>query len=90
MQISGLSARTGVSIASLKYYLREGLLMPGAPTSATRAEYDEGHVALGCLESRARREPLEDQVDPAVAAGERDVAGTGDLTPDVALDGTAQ
>ena len=45
MQISGLSARTGVSIASLKYYLREGLLMPGAPTSATRAEYDEGHVA---------------------------------------------
>ncbi|MFV0429935.1 MAG: MerR family transcriptional regulator [Arachnia sp.] len=45
MQISELSAATGVSVASLKYYLREGLLMPGIPTAATRATYTDMHVA---------------------------------------------
>lgn len=44
MRISELSERTGVSIPTLKYYLREDLLMPGTPTSATRAEYDAEHV----------------------------------------------
>lgn len=44
MRISELSDRTGVPLATVKYYLREGLLMPGVATSATRAEYDEAHV----------------------------------------------
>ena len=44
MLISELSARTGVAVATLKYYLREGLLMPGTPTSATRASYADEHV----------------------------------------------
>lgn len=44
MLISELSARTGVAVATLKYYLREGLLMPGTATSATRASYAEEHV----------------------------------------------
>lgn len=44
MQVSELSARSGVTVPTLKYYLREGLLMPGEPTSATRATYGEDHL----------------------------------------------
>ena len=44
MLVSQLVARAGVPLPTVKYYLREGLLMPGASTSATRAEYDESHV----------------------------------------------
>jgi DNA-binding transcriptional MerR regulator len=44
VRISELADETGVSIPSLKYYLREGLLHPGRPVSATRAEYDDSHV----------------------------------------------
>ncbi|HEY5858540.1 MAG TPA: MerR family transcriptional regulator [Aldersonia sp.] len=44
MWVSELVERSGVPLASIKYYLREGLLMPGAATSATRAEYDETHL----------------------------------------------
>lgn len=44
MRISELSQRTGVSVATLKYYLREGLVPAGAPLSATRADYGESHV----------------------------------------------
>ncbi len=45
MRISGLAAASGVSVATIKYYLREGLLPPGERTSATQARYDETHVA---------------------------------------------
>ena len=44
MRISELSARSGVSVATLKYYLREGLLPPGQATSATTATYDDAHL----------------------------------------------
>lgn len=44
MRMSQLAERTGLSIATLKYYLREGLLHPGEAQGATRAAYDEGHV----------------------------------------------
>lgn len=44
MRISELAEVSGVSIPTLKYYLREGLLMPGEPTSRTRAEYGPQHV----------------------------------------------
>ncbi|GAB3660764.1 MerR family transcriptional regulator [Nocardioides korecus] len=44
MRISELAEATGVALPTLKYYLREGLLMPGVSTSRTRAEYDEAHV----------------------------------------------
>jgi DNA-binding transcriptional MerR regulator len=44
MLISELSARTGVPVATLKFYLREQLLMPGVRLSATRADYGEEHV----------------------------------------------
>jgi DNA-binding transcriptional MerR regulator len=44
VRISELSDRTGVSIPTLKYYLREGLLHAGETQSATRAVYDDTHV----------------------------------------------
>jgi len=44
MRISELGEATGVPVHTLKYYLREGLLMPGRATSRTRAEYGDEHV----------------------------------------------
>ena len=44
MRISELAETTGVPVPTLKYYLREGLLMPGEATSRTRAEYGPQHV----------------------------------------------
>lgn len=45
MRISELAARTGVPVGTVKFYLREGLLPPGEPTSATQAQYGEQHLA---------------------------------------------
>ncbi|MFD1937386.1 MerR family transcriptional regulator [Nonomuraea mangrovi] len=44
MRMSQLSAESGVAIATIKYYLREGLLHQGEQVAATRAEYDESHL----------------------------------------------
>ncbi|MFF9336223.1 MerR family transcriptional regulator [Streptomyces albogriseolus] len=44
MRISELSRHSGVSIPTIKYYLRDGLLPAGRPTAANQAEYDEDHV----------------------------------------------
>ena len=44
MRISELSERSGVTIATLKYYLREGVLHAGELQGATRAVYDESHL----------------------------------------------
>ncbi|MFG2334334.1 MerR family transcriptional regulator [Streptomyces sp. NPDC048604] len=44
MRLSELSRRSGVSVATVKYYLREGLLPPGTPVTARQAEYGEEHV----------------------------------------------
>lgn len=44
MWMSELSERSGVAVATIKFYLREGLLPPGEATGATRATYDEDHV----------------------------------------------
>jgi DNA-binding transcriptional MerR regulator len=44
VRISELAERTDVPVHTLKYYLREGLLMPGRATGRTRAEYGEEHV----------------------------------------------
>ncbi|WP_326600531.1 MerR family transcriptional regulator [Streptomyces sp. NBC_01803] len=44
MRLAELSKRSGVSTATIKYYLREGLLPPGERVSATQAEYDEEHL----------------------------------------------
>ena len=44
MQLKELSERTGISPASIKFYLREGLLPAGQSVHATRAEYSPQHV----------------------------------------------
>ncbi|GAA1963317.1 MerR family transcriptional regulator [Microbacterium deminutum] len=44
MRISELSAATGVSVPTIKYYLREGLLFEGVRTSPTQADYADEHV----------------------------------------------
>lgn len=45
MQISELSERSGVTVATIKYYLREGLLPPGSKISERQADYGDHHVA---------------------------------------------
>ena len=44
MRMSELSRRSGASVTTIKYYLREGLLPAGRQTAATQAEYDEQHL----------------------------------------------
>jgi DNA-binding transcriptional MerR regulator len=44
MRIAELSRRSGVSIPTIKYYLREGLLPPGEATGRNQARYDERHL----------------------------------------------
>jgi DNA-binding transcriptional MerR regulator len=44
MRLAELSERSGVSTATIKYYLREGLLRPGRRISTTQADYDDSHL----------------------------------------------
>lgn len=42
--MSELASASGLPVATVKYYLREGLLPPGEATGATRARYGDEHV----------------------------------------------
>lgn len=44
MWMAELASRSEVSVATIKYYLREGLLPAGVAAGATRSVYDEAHV----------------------------------------------
>jgi DNA-binding transcriptional MerR regulator len=44
MLVSELAERADVPLATVKYYLREGLLAPGETTGPRRAEYDDAHL----------------------------------------------
>jgi DNA-binding transcriptional MerR regulator len=44
MQLKLLSSRSGVSSASIKFYLREGLLPPGSTAASPRADYTQAHL----------------------------------------------
>jgi DNA-binding transcriptional MerR regulator len=44
MRLAELSERSGVSVATIKYYLRERLLRPGHQVNTTTSEYDEEHL----------------------------------------------
>ncbi|MFI5980422.1 MerR family transcriptional regulator [Streptomyces sp. NPDC051555] len=44
MRLADLSEQSQVSLATIKYYLREGLLAPGRRINATQAEYDASHL----------------------------------------------
>jgi DNA-binding transcriptional MerR regulator len=67
MRIGELSRRTGATVPTLKFYLREGLLPRGAATGPTQAEYDEKHV---------RRVRL---IRALVTVGGQSIAATRDL-----------
>ncbi|WDZ83306.1 MerR family transcriptional regulator [Micromonospora cathayae] len=45
MRISELGRRSGLPVATIKFYLREGLLPPGTRTARNQAEYDQSHLA---------------------------------------------
>lgn len=74
MRISELSRLSGVPVATIKYYLREGLLHDGQLTSATQAQYDQSHLArlrlvrallgAGGLSVAAAREVLDQLAHP--------------------------
>lgn len=44
MRISELSERSGIAVATIKYYLREGLLPAGERTGPNQARYGEDHL----------------------------------------------
>src|SRR2546430_15817976 len=44
VRISDLSRQTGVPTATIKFYLREHLLPPGAMTARNQADYGSGHL----------------------------------------------
>ena len=94
MWMSELSARSGVPVATVKYYLREGLLPAGEATGATRAVYGDEHVrrlrliralvdvgGLRLAEVRRVVEAVDDQTSSL-----HDVLGVAQaaLTPDLA------
>jgi DNA-binding transcriptional MerR regulator len=76
MRVGELSRRSGVSVASIKYYLREGLLPAGELTSPNQAHYGETHVHrlrmiralidVGGLSVAATRDVLAAVDDPEV------------------------
>lgn len=45
MRISELSKASGVPVATVKYYLREGLLEPGEAVNARESAYDDRHLS---------------------------------------------
>jgi len=44
VRVSELAKFTGVSVATVKYYIREGMLAAGDPTGPRSATYDDSHV----------------------------------------------
>ncbi|MET4061290.1 DNA-binding transcriptional MerR regulator [Arthrobacter sp. UYP6] len=45
MRVSELAVETDISVATIKYYLRAGLLHEGRRTAPRQADYDAGHVS---------------------------------------------
>jgi len=81
MRLSELSERSGVSVYSIKFYLREGLLPPGERKSARLSEYGEHHLrrlrliramlTVGGLTLTQARDVLAVSEDPAFGRPER-------------------
>jgi DNA-binding transcriptional MerR regulator len=68
VRIAELSSRSGISVPTIKFYLREGLLSPGEATGRNQAEYGDRHlhrlrliralIDVGSLSVAAAREVL--------------------------------
>lgn len=81
MRIGELSRRSGVPAATIKYYVREGLLPAGDRTKANQAEYEDGHlrrlglvralIEIGGLSVRAAQQVIAylDEPDAQLLAG---------------------
>jgi DNA-binding transcriptional MerR regulator len=80
-----LSSRSGTSIPSIKFYLREGLLPAGTATGRNQAEYGDAHV------KRLRLIRALIDVGGLTVAAARDVLAAVDATdlPDFTLMGVA-
>ncbi|TSI19482.1 MerR family transcriptional regulator [Brevibacterium aurantiacum] len=56
MKLSALARESGVSTASIKYYIHVGVLLPGLKRNATTADYSQAHVDRLGLITCLRRE----------------------------------
>ncbi|WP_231442743.1 MerR family transcriptional regulator [Brevibacterium zhoupengii] len=56
MKLSALAAESGVSTASIKYYIHVGILPPGRKRNATTAVYSQAHLDRLALITWLRRE----------------------------------
>lgn len=91
MRVGELSRRTGVSVPTIKYYVREGLLPAGELSSPNQARYDESHVRrlrlvralidVGGLSVAAIRDVLEAIEDPNRSVHEVLGAAHGHIAP---------
>jgi DNA-binding transcriptional MerR regulator len=79
VKISQLARETGVPLATVKYYLREGLVPAGRATSATQAEYDATHVR------RLRLVRALVEIGGLPLAAVRDVLAAVDAGPDLSM-----
>jgi len=96
MRMSELSRTSGVAVATIKYYLREGLLHEGERTSATQARYDQSHLArlglvrallgVGGLSIAAARNVLAELDHPAESVHDLLGSVTHQLLPDTRED----
>lgn len=81
MRLAELSERSGVPVASIKFYLREGLLAPGTPVTARQADYGDEHLRrlrliramlkVGGMSVSQARDVLAVADDPAFGRHER-------------------
>ena len=93
MLMSELAVAAGVPVATVKYYLREGLLPPGRVTGPRRADYDESHVRrlrllwmlreVGGVPVATLRRVIEAVDDDTAAAHTRLVRISDALTPEL-------
>jgi DNA-binding transcriptional MerR regulator len=99
MRIAELSRRSGISVPTIKYYLREGLLPPGELSSPNQASYGEEHLRrlqlvralleIGRLPIASIKEVLDeiDRPEPNVhAAMGRALKAVGRKEPDSEVD----
>ena len=80
MKVAALSQASGVSVPTIKYYIREGLLEPGTATAPNQADYDDGHlhrlrlirvlIEVGGLGIGAVRAVLDAIADPGLSLHE--------------------
>jgi DNA-binding transcriptional MerR regulator len=77
MKVSELSARSGVPLPTIKFYIREGLLPAGARTGKNQAEYSQEH-----LERLSLIRALRDEAGLSVAAIGRSLAAADRAEPE--------